>query len=87
MTKAEKAEIAKLQKQAEVKQQKKYSKAAKKAQALWESALPCEKHPYLEKKQVLSYGLKIDEHGNLVIPLYDKQLTIVGLQFIDPDGN
>ena len=87
MTKAEKAEIAKLQKQAEVKQQKKYSKAAKKAQALWESALPCEKHPYLEKKQVLSYGLKIDEHGNLLIPLYDKQLTIVGLQFIDPDGN
>jgi putative DNA primase/helicase len=87
MTKAEKEEIAKLQKQAEVKQQKKYSKAAKKAQALWESALPCEKHPYLEKKQVLSYGLKIDEHGNLVIPLYDKQLTIVGLQFIDPDGN
>jgi putative DNA primase/helicase len=87
MTKAEKEEIAKLQKQAEVKQQKKYSKAAKKAQALWESALPCEKHPYLEKKQVLSYGLKIDEHGNLLIPLYDKQLTIVGLQFIDPDGN
>jgi hypothetical protein len=41
MTKAEKEEIAKLQKQAEVKQQKKYSKAAKKAQALWESALPC----------------------------------------------
>ncbi len=35
----------------------------------------------------MSYGLKIDEHGNLVIPLYDKQLTIVGLQFIDPDGN
>ena len=33
MTKAEKEEIAKLQKQAEVKQQKKYSKAAKKAQA------------------------------------------------------
>lgn len=87
MTKAEKEEIAKLQKQAEVKQQKKYSKAAKKAQALWESAVPCEKHPYLEKKQVLSYGLKIDEHGNLLIPLYDKQLTIVGLQFIDNDGN
>ena len=87
MTKAEKAEIAALQKQAEVKQQEKYSKGAKKAQALWDKALPCEKHSYLEKKKVLSYGLKIDEHGNLIIPLYDKQLTIVGLQFIDNEGN
>ena len=79
LTKAEREEIAQLQVQAEVKQQEKYSKSAKRAQALWAEALPCEKHPYLEKKQVLSYGLKIDQNGSLMIPLYDKQLTIVGI--------
>jgi len=86
LTKAEREEIAQLQVQAEVKQQEKYSKSAKRAQALWAEALPCEKHPYLEKKHVLSYGLKIDQNGSLMIPLYDKQLTIVGIQYIGSDG-
>ena len=86
ITKEQKAEIAALQKQAEVKQQEKYSKSAKRAQSLWEKAKPCEKHSYLEKKKVLSYGLRADEHGNLMIPLYDKQMTIVGIQYIDEHG-
>ncbi len=86
ITKEQKQEIAELQKQAEVKQQEKYSKAAKRAQSLWEKSLPCEKHPYLEKKKVLSYGLRTDEYNNLMIPLYDKQMTIVGVQYIDQDG-
>jgi len=87
LTKDERQEIADLQKQAEVKQQEKYSKAAKRAQSLWDEALPCEKHPYLEKKQVLSYGLKVNASGQLVIPLYDKQMTVVGLQYIAQDGS
>ena len=87
LTKEERQEIADLQKQAEVKQQEKYSKSAKRAQSLWDEATPCEKHPYLEKKQVLSYGLKVNASGQLVIPLYDKQMTIVGLQYIAQDGS
>ena len=87
LTKEERQEIADLQKQAEVKQQEKYSKSAKRAQSLWDEATPCEKHPYLEKKQVLSYGLKVNASGQLVIPLYDKQMTVVGLQYIDQDGS
>ena len=87
LTKEEKAEIETLRKQAEVKQQEKYSKASKRAQSLWEQGQPCEKHPYLEKKKVLSYGLKISSDGVLMIPLYDKQLTIVGIQYINDDGS
>ena len=86
VTKEQKAEIVALQKEAEVKQAEKYSKAAKRAQALWEEAAPCEKHPYLERKKVLSYGLRVNSSGQLVIPLYDKQMSVVGLQYINEDG-
>ena len=86
ITKKQKEEIAELQRQAEVKQAEKYSRSAKRAQSLWEKATPCEKHPYLENKKVLSYGLRMDEHNNLMIPLYDKQMTIVGIQYIDEHG-
>ena len=82
----QKAEIAALQKEAQVKQVEKNVKAAAKAQELWSQALPCEKHPYLERKNALSYGLRVNSSGQLVIPLYDKQMTIVGLQYIDQNG-
>jgi putative DNA primase/helicase len=36
---------------------------------------------------VLSYGLRISSDGVLMIPLYDKQLTIVGIQYINDDGS
>jgi putative DNA primase/helicase len=87
MTPAQKAEIAALQKQAEVKSAEKYSQAAKRSQSIWDQCEDVIKHPYLEKKQVLSYGLKKDKHDNLVIPLKDNQGSIVGLQFIASDGS
>ena len=87
MTPAQKAEIEELRKQAEVKSAEKYSQAAKRSQAIWDQCEDVEKHPYLENKQVLSYGLKKDKHDNLVIPLKDKQGSIVGLQFIAADGS
>ena len=86
ITKEQKEEIKELQRQAEVKQAEKQSKAAKRAQSEWDKAIPCEKHDYLIKKNVLSYGLRVNASGQLVIPLYDKQMSIVGLQFINADG-
>jgi len=86
LTKAHKEEIERLRKEAEVKQAEKYSKAAERAVAIWNSSEPCEKHPYLERKQVLSYGLKQDPKGRLIIPLYDQHLAVVGLQYIDDKG-
>ena len=77
MTQDQIDEIKKLRRDVEIKKAEKYSKTAKKAQALWDEASACEKHPYLEKKQVLSYGLKIDSGGRLMIPMYDKDLSIV----------
>ena len=86
MTKEQKAEIEELRRQAEVKSQEKYTQAAIRAQSIWDQCEEVEKHPYLEKKQVLSYNLRKDKHDNLVIPLKDGQGTIVGLQYISDEG-
>ena len=87
ITKEQKKEIEELQKQAEVKKQASYNKAAIRAQSAWERAKPVERHPYLEKKKVLSYGLRQNDQGVLMIPMYDSQLTIVGIQYISEDGS
>ena len=88
MTDAQREEIKELQRQVEVKKAETYTKAAKRAQSLWDRAEPCERHPYLEKKGVLSYGgLRVNDQGILMLPMYDAQMTIVGIQFISPDGS
>jgi putative DNA primase/helicase len=87
ITDEQRKEIEELQKQAEVKKQASYNKAAIRAQSAWERAKPVERHPYLEKKQVLSYGLRQNDQGVLMIPMYDSQLTIVGIQYISEDGS
>ena len=86
MTEDQKAEIRRLQEEAKIEQLNKQTKAAKIAQNIWEKSTPCEKHPYLERKQVLSHGLRQHEDGRLIIPLLDAQLEIVGLEYIDDDG-
>lgn len=46
-----------------------------------------EDHPYIHKKQIYSYGLKIDRDSNaLVIPLRNIDGQIVSLQWIYQDG-
>ena len=86
MTEDQKQEIKRLQEEAKVELANKQTKAAKIAQNIWEKSAPCEKHPYLERKQVLGHGLKQHEDGRLIIPLLDAQLEIVGLEYIDDDG-
>ena len=86
MTEDQKQEIKRLQEEAKVELANKQTKAAKIAQNIWEKSAPCEKHPYLERKQVLGHGLKQHEDGRLIVPLLDAQLEIVGLEYIDDDG-
>ena len=86
MTEDQKAEIKRLQEEAKVELANKQTKAAKIAQNIWEKSSPVEKHPYLERKQVFSHGLRQHEDGRLIIPLLDAQLEIVGLEYIDDDG-
>ncbi len=61
----------------------KASNAAKKALQIWDHARPTpDNHPYLKKKGVKSYGLKVDEQGNLLIPVFDLKKELHSLQLI-----
>jgi hypothetical protein len=47
-------------------------------------------HDYLKRKNAKSYGLKKDENGNLVVPIYfyeqGEEPSLIGLQLIDKEG-
>lgn len=59
--------------------------AAKSAAEQWEKATVVEKHPYLEKKGVSSFGLKLSG-GKLLVPMMDTQGCLRGVQTIDAGG-
>ncbi|QRR11811.1 toprim domain-containing protein (plasmid) [Burkholderia sp. MS455] len=44
-------------------------------------------HAYLARKGVVSHGLKVDRHGNLVMPLIDIEGKLWSVQRISADGN
>lgn len=72
--------------QREQDEQLRHAEAAQRAHALWDSAAQAPpEHPYLQRKQVWPYGLRVDVHNQLVVPIYiDGAMT--SLQFIPPDG-
>ena len=52
------------------------------------SADKAEQHPYLLKKQIYSYGLKIDrDNERLAVPIQDIDGKIVNIQWINADGS
>lgn len=60
--------------------------AAKRARAAWDSARPCTEHPYLTRKRVASYGLRVARDA-LLLPVYDATTgEQISLQTIDPTG-
>ncbi|NBK25363.1 MAG: hypothetical protein EOM68_25490, partial [Spirochaetia bacterium] len=73
--------------QAEQQRKQIQEQAAKEAKQTWESCKQAEKdHPYLVKKRVEGYGLKVDSNNSLVLPLYNEAGEITSLQFIDTEG-
>ena len=63
-------------------------KAARKAKRWWSLAQPATAdHPYLKEKNVKPHGIKVDDEGRLLVPLYSPEDgEIVSLQLIDRDG-
>ncbi len=72
--------ISRLKNEQEKKQRQMHAKAAEKAKRIWQQAKPVKSHPYLKKKQVGAYGIKI-WNGKLVVPVYINS-KISTLQFI-----
>ncbi len=65
----------------------KHRKAADKARYIWRNSPLATTHPYLTRKKIQPHGIKINKYGALVIAIYNADLELVNLQFIDADGN
>nr|WP_254452808.1 MobF family relaxase [Roseicella sp. DB1501] len=63
-------------------------RAARLAHRLWAAARPAEMHPYLAAKGVSAHGLlRVDEKGNLLVPVQGVDGSLWGLQRIGADGS
>lgn len=63
---------------------------ADKARFIWDKAKPvfnASEHPYLQRKRVKPYGVRIGLHNRLIVPLYTETGKLMNLQFIDAEGN
>jgi phage/plasmid primase-like uncharacterized protein/replicative DNA helicase len=81
------ARIAALKKDRAERDEKEHAQAAEQARRIWDTAQPVFDHPYLSRKGVQSYGLRVAEDGRLVVPLRDGQGAIHTVEFIPPgDG-
>lgn len=66
---------------------KRHTAAAQRAQAIWASAGEAgSTQPYLKRKGVQAYGLRIDDMNRLIVPVMIDD-AITSLQFISPDGD
>ena len=82
----EKFLIKQKQEQLKTELQERQAKAKKSVSYVWESAQPnFAEHPYLTRKQVKSFGLRLYK-GLLLIPLYNENYVLYSLQFITPEG-
>ena len=69
---------------AKARREREAAKAAARATAVWQKALPTGEADYLAEKGVQAHGLRFTESGAVVIPMLDVQGNIHGLQFILP---
>ena len=68
-------------------EERRHFECRERSEIIWSNApLAPDNHPYLVKKGVTAYGLKLDVHNRLIVPVYDVENTLHGLQFIDENG-
>lgn len=60
--------------------------AADRAKQIFDAAAEATEHPYLARKGVAAFGIRIDQRGELLIPMYNSRGEVRGVQRIMPDG-
>jgi putative DNA primase/helicase len=66
----------------------KAEKATKRAREIWAAAQPASaSHPYLKRKGIEPHGVRVSEHGLLIVPVYAGDVEPINLQYIDDYGN
>jgi len=85
----DKARIASMRREREAEAAKLHAEAKDTAQEIWQAAPPAtDAHPYLIKKGVKSYGLRLFAGtGELIVPMSEGGTLLHSLQFIKPDGD
>lgn len=78
--------VEELRQIAEEERKKERARAAASARKIFAEAAPADaSHPYLQRKKVGCYGLKVTGDGRLIMPVC-KDSEIISLQYIAPDG-
>ena len=86
--KAYQERIQRLQQQAQVEQTQKWEKTARVAEYVWnKSQLAHDSHPYLQRKKVPAYGLRLASGNRLVLPILNAEGQLQSLNFISADGS
>lgn len=67
-------------------QQQRRLTAIQRAHKRWAAAKPTNQHPYTTSKRIPPINLRIDEVGNLLVPMYDTSGALLNLQTIAADG-
>jgi phage/plasmid primase-like uncharacterized protein len=73
------------QREREAEEAKCHQEARDRARAIWKTAPIATDHPYLSRKGVKAFGLRISD-GRLLVPMIDTSGELRSLQFIDADG-
>ena len=89
LRKQKQAEQIKAERKAEL---ERHLDASKRAESIFNHSMPANvNHPYLVRKQIGIYDLKMDDQGRLIIPLFGTQdpfnAEFQSLQFISPGGS
>ncbi len=74
--------------QREVDTEKRHAEAGRKAQYIWDNAVPAEEtHLYLQKKGIPPLGTRLGRNNCLVVPVLGEKGATQSLQFIEEDGS
>jgi len=84
---AQRARLEEMRKAREAEEAMRHAQARQNAAAIWEAAPPApDDHPYLARKRVTAYGLRVHADGRLIVPMWD-HAELQSLQYIDVAGD
>lgn len=70
-------------------QERRYTDAAIRANKIWNNAKEIEwgaqgdVHPYLRRKKIAAFGIRVNEEGKLLIPIFNESNQLQSIQFIN----
>lgn len=86
---SERRKITQEQKRRENERRELQKQTAERAAYIWKISRPvlsADEHPYLQRKGVKPFGIRMSRNSRLIVPLYAENRKMMNLQTIDVDG-